>query len=443
MIRLSELLNNGSVTGYKNIDPDAFVAGGKTDSRQITPGDIYFALKGNNSDGHEYVPQSSAKGACASVVDESYDNQSNHPVIFSKDVEKTLGEFARSWRKGHSAKIVGITGTNGKTTTKEILGRLLSVKYKIISTFKNYNNQIGVPLTLLSIKDSTEIAIVEIGTNHFGEIEYLSSLSDPDYGLITNIGEGHLEFLIDKEGVYREKSNLFMSVLKKRGKIFVNKDDDFTKNWKGGDIVTFGSGSENDYHFENLHTGADGYPVFTFKGEVIKMAVPGILNVKNALAAVSIASELGMTPSEIASVLKIYRPTDKRYELISYKNSQILLDCYNANPTSVENFAEDIAMYKNDAVLVLGDMLELGADSHKLHIRILDFVSKKNFAQILVTGSEMGRAFSAGEFSGKVKNYPDFNTLKAEFDKLAEKGAYIAVKGSRGMKLEKLTEQTL
>jgi UDP-N-acetylmuramoyl-tripeptide--D-alanyl-D-alanine ligase len=443
MIKLNELLRSSSVTGYENIDPDTFVAGGKTDSRQITPGDIYFALKGANSDGHDFVGQSTQKGACAGVVEEGFLNTGKFPVIYSKNVEKTLGEFAKCYRNGHSAKIIGITGTNGKTTTKEILGRLLSVKFRIISTFKNYNNQIGVPLTLLSIKDNTQIAIVEIGTNHFGEIEYLSSLSDPDYGLITNIGEGHLEFLIDKNGVYEEKSNLFKSVVKKGGKIFVNTDDEYISGWKDGDIKTFGSGRDNDYFFENIRTGSDGYPSFTFKGEDIKMAVPGMLNVKNALAAVSIASELGLTPTEIASVLKTYKPSDKRYELIIYRNSEVLLDCYNANPTSVEKFLSDVALYRNDAVIVLGDMLELGPESPKLHKRILDFAVTNKFKKIMITGEEMGRAYSTGLYNGKIDYYPVLTNLRSEFDKLAEEGNYIAVKGSRGMKLEKLTEDTI
>lgn len=441
MVRLSELLKACGIVRTDNADGSIFVTGGNTDSRLIKEGNIYFALKGNNFDGHDFIPQACSSGASVCVVADNYINEGKYPVIYSDDVEKTLGVLALHWRKLHNAKIIGITGTNGKTTTKEILGKILSVKYNIISTFKNFNNHIGVPLTLLSIKDETEYAIVELGTNHFGEIEYLSKLADPDMGLITNIGEGHLEQFVDKHGVYSEKIKLFMLLENKNAKIFLNKDDELLKNWNSGNIVTYGLDNEAMYTFGDIKNGPDGYPSFIFRGAEVKMNIPGYLNLKNAIAAAAVASELGIDPEKIASVLSTVTLSDKRYETVKYKNSGILLDCYNANPTSTENFLDDIASLGSYNIVVLGDMLELGATSETSHERIVRKAADLNFQEVLLTGAEMNKAFKKFEGKGNITYYEDFTELKKRFDRIAESGVSIAVKGSRGMELEKLLEE--
>ncbi len=440
MVRLSELIQACSTGRTENTDGNVFVTGGNTDSRFIVEGNIYFALKGNNSDGHDYIPQACSKGASVCVADQSYVNTGKYPVIYSDDVERTLGELASQWRKLHNAKIIGITGTNGKTTTKEILGRMLSLKYHIISTYKNYNNHIGVPLTLLSIKDDTEYAIVELGTNHFGEIEYLSRMSDPDMGLITNIGEGHLEQFGDRSGVYSEKIKLFELIEKKSGKIFVNRDDDLLKEWNGGNTVSYGLNGTDKYTFTGIGTGEDGYAIFEYRGYEVKMNIPGLLNVRNAIAAAAVAGELGITPQEITSVLSTITLSDKRYETVGYKNSKVLLDCYNANPTSTENFLKDISFIKDYDTVVLGDMLELGATSERSHSMIIDTAAELGFGEVLLTGEEMRKAFGKGHYPLNLKYFGDFAELKKRFDEIASEGRNIAVKGSRGMKLEKLLD---
>ncbi|MBU4485429.1 MAG: UDP-N-acetylmuramoyl-tripeptide--D-alanyl-D-alanine ligase [Candidatus Delongbacteria bacterium] len=440
MVKLSELLGAESVFKYEFIEKDAFVNGGKTDSRQVVEGDIYFALKGLNSDGHDFIDQVCEKQAAAAVVNKNYNNINKFPVIYSENVEKTLGEFAMIWRCLHNAKIIGITGTNGKTTTKEMLARMLSGKYRLISTFKNYNNQIGVPLTLLSIKDDTEIAIVELGTNHFGEIKYLSDLSDPEYGIITNIGEGHLEYLIDTQSVYNEKKILFEHVLKRDGKIFVNTDDEYLNNWNKGNVITFGTSQKADYKFENIEIDGKGFPSFDFMGKRVTMNVPGSLNLKNALAAAVIAYEMKVELPYIISALKTFSSSDKRYEMTEYKNSEVLLDCYNANPTSMELFLKDVSLMSKDYIVILGDMLELGITSQKSHVKVVELASQLNFREVLLYGNEMKSAFTWIKFDPSVKHYEKFEELKKMFDKLAEDGRKIAVKGSRGMKLEKLLE---
>jgi len=441
MVKLSELLNAPGIERYENLDTGAAVAGGKTDSRLITCGDIYFALKGQNSDGHDFIVQTYEKKMSAAVVDSGYVNRNNFPVIYSENVEKTLGGMSKIWRSKHKAKVIGITGTNGKTTTKEILSGMLSEKFRIVSTFKNYNNQIGVPLTLFSIDEDTEIAIVELGTNHFGEIAYLSEISDPDMGMITNIGEGHLEFFKDKKGVFSEKKKLFEYLNIKGGKIFVNIDDEYLKYWNEGKITTFGFSGVPDIKFEDIKINESGFPEFNFKGSAAVLKVPGRLNLKNALAAASIAYELGITPEEISAALGSYTPADKRYELVKYGNSQVILDCYNANPTSMENFLYDISSMGHDFTVILGDMLELGATSQELHLRIAVLAESLGFSEVLLYGKEMNSAFNSRKYSGSVLFYDNFEKLKEKFLQIVENGTRIAVKGSRGMKLEKLMEE--
>lgn len=441
MVKLSELLDIPGIERSENIDKDITVTGGKTDSRLITPGNLYFALKGQNSDGHEFIFQTYEKQMCAAVVNSGYVNSNNYPVIYSRNVEAALGEMSKIWRSKHQAKIIGITGTNGKTTTKEMLSAILSDKFSTVSTFKNYNNQIGVPLTLFCINDATEIAIVELGTNHFGEIEYLSDISDPDFGLITNIGEGHLEFFGDKKGVFSEKKKLFEYLNIKGGKIFVNTDDDYLKYWNDGKIIRFGLSSEADIKFEDIRINEKGFPEFNFKGSSAVLNVPGRLNLKNALAAASIAYELGVTPQNISSALSSYHPADKRYELVRYGNSQVILDCYNANPTSMENFLLDICSMGNDFTVILGDMLELGETSARSHLRIAGLAERLGFSEVLLYGDEMGSAFGGRNYGGSVQYYDTFEKLKKRFTEISETGTRIAVKGSRGMKLEKLMEE--
>ncbi len=443
MVRLSELLRECRTGKPENVDGSIYVTGGNTDSRLIVEGNIYFALKGQNSDGHDFIPQACAKNASVSVVDSGYVNSGNCPVIYTDSVEKTLGELAGLWRKLHNARIIGITGTNGKTTTKEILGRLLSLRYRIISTYKNYNNHIGVPLTLLSIKDDTEYAIVELGTNHFGEIDYLSRIADPDMGLITNIGEGHLEQFGDKKGVYEEKIKLFELLEKKNGKILVNRDDPFLKDWERGNVVSFGLESEADYKFSDINIASDGYPEFVYRGVRVKMNIPGKLNVKNAVAAAAVAGELGIGPDIISSVLSRITLSDKRYEMVEYNNSKVLLDCYNANPTSTENFLKDISAVMSYDVVVLGDMLELGPTSAESHVRIIETASSLGFKEVLLTGGEMEKAFLRKKYPGKIKHFTDFPELKKEFERITSEGQNVAVKGSRGMKLERLMDKAL
>ena len=439
MISLGKFLGAHSVTGYEYIDQNAAVKGGNSDSRTIREGDVYFALKGARADGHDFIPQIAGKAA-VSVVSAAYKNENRYPVIYSDDPVRTMGEFAALWRKAHSAEVIGITGSNGKTTTKDMLVKILEKTYKVISTFKNFNNQIGVPLTLFSIKDDTEKAIIELGTNRFGEIKYLSGISDPEIALITNIGDAHLEELRNRHGVYTEKISLFDHVASKGGKILLNADDEYLKGYKSGNIITYGKAGSTDHFLEKLKLNDEGYPEFIFKGCHVRLKVPGLLNTKNALAAAAAAFECGADPEVIAEGLSRFIPSNNRYEIINFKNSKIISDCYNANPTSTSAFLEDISKIKGEFVVILGDMYELGDNSLKFHSDIIGSALKYGFKKVFLTGSVMKKAKESYSEVPELFYFDDADELKAAFLKEAEKKINIAVKGSRKMALEKLTE---
>ena len=439
MISLGKFLGAPSVTGYEHIDENTPVKGGNSDSRLLNEDEIYFALKGARSDGHDFIPQIAGKAA-VSVVSASYKNENRYPVIYSADPVRTMGEFAAIWRKTSAAQVIGITGSNGKTTTKEMLVKILEKKYRVISTFKNFNNQIGVPLTIFTIKDDTEKAVVELGTNQFGEIKYLSEIADPDIALITNIGDAHLEALRNRHGVYTEKVSLFDHVVSKGGKILLNADDEYLKDYKSGNIITFGTKGNRDHYLENLTLNDDGYPEFIFKGCRVSMKVPGLLNTKNALAAAAAAFECGAGPEIIAEGLSSFEPSNNRYQIINFKNAKIFSDCYNANPTSILAFLEDISKMKGEFVVILGDMYELGENSLKFHTEIIGSALKYGFKKVLLTGSVMKTAKESFKNAQELFYFDEFEDLRTAFLTEAEKSINIAVKGSRKMALEKLTE---
>ncbi|MFO7810752.1 MAG: UDP-N-acetylmuramoyl-tripeptide--D-alanyl-D-alanine ligase [Candidatus Delongbacteria bacterium] len=438
-MKLKDLLNCDSVISYEFADTGQKVRGGGIDSRTLEHDEIYFCLKGARADGHDFISQLKDKAA-VSVVDRDFINTERYPVIYSKNVEKTLAEFAAKWRKYHKAKIFAITGSNGKTTTKEMLVKILSENKNIVFTHKNNNNHIGVPLTLFNIGSDTETAIVEMGTNSPGEIKFLTRICDPDAGLITNIGDAHLEKLGDKDGVYKEKTALFEYLYKKGGRTVVNTDDEYLKNWDRGDIVTYGSSQEADHWFENIRVTDSGYPEFDYRGLPIRMKVAGLLNIKNALAAAACASVLSIDKKQIAKGLKEYTSFEKRYEQIKIKNSSVLLDCYNANPTSVEEFLKDLSSMNPEYTVILGDMHELGKDAVSYHAGVIKKAADLGFKKIFLTGELMKEALKTIDRIDNIKHFTQFKELRSAFEQETENGSFIAIKGSRRAELEKLLE---
>ncbi|NOR44414.1 MAG: UDP-N-acetylmuramoyl-tripeptide--D-alanyl-D-alanine ligase [Candidatus Delongbacteria bacterium] len=440
MIKLNEILELPSISKFEFIDLDRMITGGAIDSREVKAGYLYFSLKGRNADGHNFIGNALEENISAAIVEVGYDNFNNFPVIYSKDVEITMGEIASFWRLRSKAKIIAITGSNGKTTTKEMLYDILKDEFKTIRTLKNYNNHQGVPLTLLNIKEDTEYAIIEMGANHHGEIAYLSKMSAPDMGIITNIGDAHLEFFGSREGVKKAKEELFEYVHDHNGIVFVNSDDKYLKNWNKGNVVTYGSTEDNSYNYSEVGIDEYGNGQFNYKDQKIKLSLPGVLNVKNAIAATTIAKYIGIEDSVIKEKLKNFKPYDKRYEEISYKNSKVILDCYNANPSSMKGVINDMAEINDSYIFILGDMFELGESSKEEHRNIGLLFNEIRYKKLLLIGEDMKNCYDAIEDKSKVKFFYNIDELQEAFDGLANTEEKIIIKASRGLELERLVK---
>ena len=440
MIKLSEILELPSISKFEFIDMDKTITGGAIDSREVKDGYLYFSLKGRNADGHNFIGNALDENISAAIVEVGYDNSNNFPVIYSEDVEITMGEIASFWRSRSKAKIIAITGSNGKTTTKEMLYDILKDEFKTIRTLKNYNNHQGVPLTLLNIKEETEYAIIEMGANHHGEIGYLSKIVAPDMGIITNIGDAHLEFFGSKEGVKKAKEELFEYIHDHNGIVFVNSDDEYLKNWNKGNIVTYGSTEDSSYSYSEVGIDEYGNGQFNYNHQKIKLSLPGVLNVKNAIAATTIAKHIGIKDSVIKEKLKNFKPYDKRYEEINYKNSKVILDCYNANPSSMKGIINDMAEINDSYIFILGDMFELGESSKEEHRNIGVLFNSIKFRKLLLIGEDMKYCYDAIIDKNKVNFFNSIDELQEEFDILTNNEERIIIKASRGLKLERLVE---
>lgn len=416
-----------------------------TDTRDIQPDSIFFALKGGNFNANQFAEQALNSGCSLAVIDEEkYKKDERYLLV--KDVLTTLQELANYHRKQLSIPVIGITGTNGKTTSKELLNAVLSQKYKVLATKGNLNNHIGVPLTLLNINDEHEIAIIEMGANHQGEIAMLCAIAEPDYGMITNIGKAHLEGFGGYEGVVKTKNELYQFIQQKGGKLFVNIDDQVLRELSENTTrITFGTSSTADFTgklvdcnpFVNLKCKAKNDTQSLEEKPLIRTQLIGNYNFENILAAACIGNYFNVSEEQIKRGLENYIPSNNRSQVMQTKNNLLLLDAYNANPSSmnaaIENFAQ---MNQANKMVILGDMLELGDDSAKEHDAIVNLLKKKNITDVLLVGPffmESGKIIQAKTFSNadEVVVYLKQNPVK---------NAAILVKGSRGIKLEKVVE---
>ena len=405
-----------------------------TDSRHIEPASVFFALKGERFDGNDFALEVAEQGVASLVV---ADRQSlpDHPRILKvKDTLQALQELARYHRlQMRNLKVVSITGTNGKTTTKELVSAVLSRKYNIIYTQGNYNNHIGVPLTLLRITPETEFAVVEMGANHPGEIKTLANLACPDYGIITNIGKAHLEGFGSFEGVIKTKNELYDN-LKANGKTaFVNADNPLLMQLAQGlSRHTYGTDDHANYVVK-LDSCA---PYLSVKRNELKIQthLVGTYNFENVAAAIAVGTYFDVQADDIKAALEEYEPTNSRSQVIEGKN-RIIMDAYNANPTSmnasVNNFR---SITGNNALLILGDMRELGDASEQEHKTILKLLKDSGFKQ----------AFLVGPCFSQYNDNPDYQTFAKVEDLVSYlehhpvDGRTILVKGSRGIQLEKV-----
>ena len=406
------------------------------DSRSISKGSIFFAIKGENFDGNKFANEALDKGAKMAVIDSddiNFNNNSN--IIKVDDSLKTLQDLALFHRKSVKSKIIAITGSNGKTTTKELIHSILSTSYKTISTDGNFNNHIGVPLSLLKIKDGAEFSVIELGANNFGEINFLSKITEPDYGYITNFGKAHLEGFKNISGVIKGKTELYNWLIENDKTLILNYDDPEQLKFKSSNHFSFGSKLNSKHVFEKI----DSKNV-TVKcdGIVYKTNLYGDYNFSNICCAISIGLEFGIKPKLIQEKLKHYSSKNNRSELIKINNKNIVLDAYNANPTSVEFAIKSFIKNKGTKALVLGDMFELGENSATEHKKIIDITDELNIDRCIFIGEEFYKAKQ-----DSVKNI--FFKTKEDFYELGGilKEENILIKGSRGMQMEDILKNNM
>jgi len=408
-----------------------------TDSRKIEMGCLFFALKGDNFNGNKYAEAALGKGASYAIIDEPEYLFSNKTILV-KNVLQTLKDLANLHRKKLGIPILAITGTNGKTTTKELTSAVLSQKYNVSFTEGNLNNHIGVPLTLLKMNVHTEFGVVEMGANHPGEIEELCIVADPDFGIITNIGKAHLEGFGSFEGVIKTKSELYKYIKSKNGTIFYNNDNPILAELVSEIKNKISYGTENTSFTGELLSAP---PFVHLKANFKKGALylntnlTGDYNFENILAAACIGNYFEVDPLAIQKALKNYYPQNNRSQLINKNGLKIIMDAYNANPTSmqasIKSFMSNIS---NESYIILGDMLELGDYSRQEHIAILELVKNYPSTTVLTVGKNFYDIASGF-------NCSSFLNVELLCDFLQEnpiKQGDILIKGSRGIQLEKV-----
>ena len=396
-----------------------------TDSRSIRPGDIFIALKGEHFNGNQYAADALAKGAVAAVIDEpAY--QAPHCILVP-DSLLFLQELAHYHRQQLHIPIIGITGTNGKTTTKELCHAVLSQKYKVQATQGNFNNHIGVP---------------EMGANHPGEIKTLCDIAEPDYGIITNIGQAHLEGFGCYENIIATKKALYDAVFQRQGKVFVHADDkllmNLTENYADS---RYTYGTQGAFLKGEIKQTVPYlvYDLLTPKGHLyIKTHLVGGYNFDNAMAASAIGTFFNIDPLQIQQAIENYHPSNLRSQLIKTPNNTLILDAYNANPSSmaaaIHNFKEMPGEHK---IVILGEMLELGQASDDAHRNLLDNVLQGHFEKIFLIGNHFEHCKEKTNFTTW---FPDTLSLIAELKEHPLEGKFILVKGSRGNRLEQIVE---
>jgi UDP-N-acetylmuramoyl-tripeptide--D-alanyl-D-alanine ligase len=405
-----------------------------TDSRNIPEGAVFFALRGENFNGNDFAEKAVGNGASIAVVDDQrFLGKEKYVVV--QDTLLALQELAKLYRKDLKAKFIGITGSNGKTTTKELIREVLTADFKVQATVGNFNNHIGVPLTILSLSSDLDFAIIEMGANHIGEIARLCEITQPDFGLITNIGKAHLEGFGSFEGVIKAKSELYKYMNKAKGPVFINSDNQLLESLSGN-LGKISYGKNTDAFCSGEVVSSFPFLEIKTKNEIIvSTSLVGIYNFENVMASLCVGKYFGIDEEKIKQAIESYKPDNNRSQVIETKNNTLIMDAYNANPTSMEaainNFSE--STYENK-ILILGEMLELGKDSKKEHELIVELALKGNFEQILLSGNE----YSDRLVGDNILMFKNSDKLASYLEKKRITNKTILVKGSRGNKLEKI-----
>ena len=435
-----------------------------TDSRTLKHEDLFVALSGPNFDGHEYLGTVTKEGAAAAIVSERWfaGHKNRHhtlPILVVKDPLHAFGSLARIYRKKFNIPVLVIAGSNGKTTTKELIAHVLSGELDVLKSEANFNNQVGVPRTLFHLRDGHQAAIIEIGTNHPGEIARLCEIAQPTLALITNIGREHLEFFKDLKGVAKEETAAFDYVFEHGGHAFVNMDDPFlapAAKTFGNRALTYGSGVLNDgravHAYKSgfakdgrleLRVGCEGRS-FRIRSHLIADYTPNLV-----AAAVAAGIQFHLHRPEIKSQIESFRPHNKRLEIVRLEGITVLNDAYNANPDSMESALRTLTEYPvaGRRIAVLGDMFELGSTSEREHRALGRKLTEYPLHRVLFTGKDMQLASksyhaAAGKTNGATRNsyFKSKEQLAASLRKLLRPGDAVLIKGSRGMRMEEVID---
>lgn len=436
-------------------------AGVTTDSRTLKGGELFFALKGENFDGNEYALKALEAGAAYAVVNAASSavrNSDDSRLIKVEDTLKTLQELAR-WHRcmtfvdGKPLTVIALTGTNGKTTTKELIREVLSVKYNVTATKGNLNNNIGVPLTLLEIDSATQLAVVEMGASHPGDIKELVDIALPNYGLVTNVGKAHLLGFGSFEGVKKTKGELYDYLRRTADKVFLNVDNPHLcsmaseRNLQHDPerpyslVIPYGV----DYQGAEVLPSSPDCPFLriVLDGKEISTNLVGAYNADNVMAALCVGRQFGVELEDAVKAIEAYIPSNNRSQMTRTGRNTLIIDAYNANPSSMEaalsNFASVQAPVR---IAMLGDMLELGADSLKEHVTVARRALSMQLENVCLVGREFGKALTEmGDEGGHILHFESSDELAAWAEKTEITGAVILVKGSRGIRMEKIVEK--
>lgn len=412
-----------------------------TDSRKCGPGLMFFALKGERFDGNEFVRGALEQGCPYAVMDNAglYDVQDSRMILVD-NVLSTLQQVAALHRRTLGTPVIGITGTNGKTTTKELTNAVMSTTYNVLCTQGNLNNSIGVPLTVLGLKPEHEYAIIEMGASHPGDIRELVLVSQPDYGLITNVGKAHLLGFGSFEGVKRTKGELYDWLREHDGTAFVNRDNEHLQQMcKGLPLIEYGKPGHDGLLVEGEVLECNPYVKFRWrsgKGEwhTVQTSLIGAYNVDNALAAITIGLKFGVKEQDASEAVADYKPQNNRSQLTETSRNHLVVDAYNANPTSMAAALENFSMIKaQDKMLILGDMRELGEASDAEHRKIVEEIAKYGFTQVWLVGSEFAKAADGSGF----RLFADVDEVNRALETEKVSGKTILIKGSNSIGLTK------
>jgi UDP-N-acetylmuramoyl-tripeptide--D-alanyl-D-alanine ligase len=420
------------------------ISGWSVDTRTLAPGDLYFALRGPSHDGHDYVEQAIQKGAAGVVVDHPIEGVRNATVV--PDTLRALQSMARSARVRWGGQVIGVTGSAGKTTTKDAIADLLSVEMKVGKTIGNLNNHVGTPLSILRLPDDCQVAVLEMGMNHAGEIRALAEIARPNVGVVTNVGYAHTEYFDDGiEGVALAKREL-IDALPADGTAVLNADDPRVAGFEAPRTVTFGFSEGADVRAEKIELAPDGSR-FEVDGVQFEVPLAGRHGVMNALAAIAVAGVYGLPPQRLAEAARSLRTGKMRGERLEIDGITILNDCYNANPEAVRAMLDVLgATPAPRRVAVLGEMLELGRTAEPLHREIGSYVAGRGIDVLIgIRGASrhmVDEAVRAG-MSGAAYFFEDPQAAGDFVRGLAREGDAILFKGSRGVAVEKAMERLL